>query len=634
MKKGLCVFLILAVIIAAFPISVFAAQAEFDVKSSVIVIGADANKTDTYAANRLKYYLDKITGTNIPVVPDSSAVAQNEISVGNTNRTQADLSTLDDGGYIITSTTDKVVISGAGNKGTINGVYAFLEKYCGCHWYETQVTVIPENADLSVPANINIKYEPFFEYTETDTASSRDAEFSLANGLNGGVYRTLTEEQGSAVSYLGTFCHTLSTFYCKSEKYFDTHPEYYALHDGKRVPNQLCLTNSAVIDIVTKEVLDVLKTSHNPNASIQIVSLTQHDNQDYCQCKNCAAIDNENGSQSGTMITFVNTIAQRVKAAGSYENVVFDTFAYQYTRKAPTKVVPRSDVVVRLCSIECCFGHTLDNPDCKENAAFMKDLSDWGKICNRIYIWDYVNNYYETVCLFPNFNVLQRNVQIFYENNVKGVYEEGNYYISESDGEFGELRTYLLSKLMQNPYLDYSSEMNGYLEAVYGPGGKYIREFIDIISEHAVTKNKHLTIYQHAKDTLYNMKNSDIKQCDALWEKAKDAAQTEDQLNQLLRSELCWRYWKCANRKSEFSRWQFPYLWMNENQQLYNDFIKMGVKRLSEGNNRYLSDCDLLYLFREPIKWTKLYDEPIWDFLNPLAVDLYEFLEKVYHFFK
>ena len=34
-----------------------------------------------------------------------------------------------------------------------------------------------ENGELTVPADINVEYTPFFEYTETDTASSRDAGF-------------------------------------------------------------------------------------------------------------------------------------------------------------------------------------------------------------------------------------------------------------------------------------------------------------------------------------------------------------------------------------------------------------------------------------------------------------------------
>ncbi len=631
MKKILSVVLAMIIGALSVPFTAFAAENGFKVYESVIVVSADASATDIYASQRLKHYLDRITGKNIEIVTNNDS-SEYEICVGETNRDKTDFSESADGSYIITSTDKRIIINGAGNKGTINGVYAFLEKFCGCHWYETQVIIAPENSTLTVPADIDIKYTPFFEYTETDTASSRDIEFSLANGLIGGAYRYFTAEQGTAVEYLGRFCHTMTTFFCKSETYFEEHPEYFALRNGKRTPNQLCLTNEKVKDIVTAEVLELLESEHNPDADIQIVSLTQHDNFDYCQCNNCKAIDDENGSQSGTMITFVNEIARRVKEHG-YDNVVFDTFAYQYTRKAPTKVVPREDVIVRLCSIECCFGHTLDDPKCEQNVDFMNDLRKWGKICNRIYIWDYVHNYANTLCIFPNFGVLQRNIQIFYENNAKGLYEEGNYYIDNSDAEFAEMRTYLLSKLMQNPYLDYEAEMDGYLNGVYGPGGCYIREFIDIITEHAVTDSKHLSIYQSAENTLYNMTDEDVEKCNELWEKAKTVAEDDEQLQQIRRTELSWRYWKAANKRGEFSRCQFPYVWMSEGEKLHNDLKEMNAVLFSEGGTNLLSDCELLYLYRVPYKWTVVYEEWFWDVLNPLAVGFYKLLGAVYNLF-
>ena len=631
MKKILSVVLAMIIGALSVPFTAFAAENGFRVYESVIVVSADASATDIYASQRLKHYLDRITGKNIEIVSNNDS-SEYEICVGATRRAENDFSESADGSYIITSTDKRIIINGAGNKGTINGVYAFLEKFCGCHWYETQVIIAPENSTLTVPADIDIKYTPFFEYTETDTASSRDIEFSLANGLIGGAYRDFTAEQGTAVEYLGRFCHTMTTFFCKSETYFEEHPEYFALRNGKRTPNQLCLTNEKVKDIVTAEVLELLESEHNPDADIQIVSLTQHDNFDYCQCNNCKAIDDENGSQSGTMITFVNEIARRVKEHG-YDNVVFDTFAYQYTRKAPTKAVPREDVIVRLCSIECCFGHTLDDPKCEQNVDFMNDLRKWGKICNRIYIWDYVHNYANTLCIFPNFGVLQRNIQIFYENNAKGLYEEGNYYIDNSDAEFAEMRTYLISKLMQNPYLDYEAETDGYLNGVYGPGGCYIREFIDIITEHAVTDSKHLSIYQSAENTLYNMTDEDVEKCNELWEKAKTVAEDDEQLQQIRRTELSWRYWKAANKRGEFSRCQFPYVWMSEGEKLHNDLKEMNAVLFSEGGTNLLSDCELLYLYRVPYKWTVVYEAWFWDVLNPLAVGFYKLLGAVYNLF-
>ena len=635
MKKSkiiLSILLVLVTVVSLFAIPVSAADLAFDVTKSVIIIPENASITEAYAAERLKYYLDEITGCDIDILSDSLNFLY-EISVGATNRTSEDFSDSSDGSYIIKSDEDTVIINGAGNKGTINGVYAFLEKYCGCHWYEAEVIVIPENASLTVPTDINVTYTPFFEYSETDTTSARDQEFSVANGLTGGIYKTLTDEQGGDIKYLGGSSHTLVNRYCKPSVYFEDHPEYFAQVDGERKGTQLCLTNNDVKDIVTKEIFELLEEQHDPNETIQIVSVTQADNGEYCQCENCSALDAATGSPAGTMLTFVNEIASRIKSIGKYDNVSFDTFAYQYTRKAPVNVVPRDDVIVRLCSIECCFGHTLDDPDCEDNTAFMQDLSDWSKICNRLYIWNYNLNCDESVNIYPNFGVIQRDTQIFYEHNVKGIYQQGVYYISECDAEFGELKNYLLTKLMQNPYLDLEAEMNGYVTAVYGPGGKYIKEFIDIVTKRAVTKYQHLNLEQDARYSLPGITVSEVNRCNELWELAKSEAENDQQLARINRSELCWRYWKCANIRCEFSRLQHPYLWMKANKDLYNDFVEMGVTRLGERAKHDLSSNDLRHLTRRIYTWITLYDEPIWDAINPYAVKFYEFLETTYYWF-
>ncbi len=621
-KKFICAILVCVIVLSLCVIPVSAAEKGFSVADAVIVLSENAGITDSYAASRLKYYLDEITGDDIEIVSGETQKKYKITLQGITDDT--------DGSYTITSTGNELVINGSGNKGTINGVYRFLEEFCGCHWYESEVIVIPKNENLTVPNGINIEYMPFFEYTETDTRSSKDAEFALANGLTGGIYKDLTSEQGGAVEYIGGSSHTLVNQFCKPSDYFEEHPEYFALVDGVRTGTQLCLTNEDVKDIVTAQALALLEEKHNPDASLQILSVTQADNGYYCQCENCKALDEANGSQAGTMITFANEIAKRIKADGKYDNIAIDTFAYQYTRKAPTVVVPREDVIVRLCSIECCFGHTLDDSDCKSNTAFMTDLEEWSRICNRLYIWNYNLNCDESINIYANFGVMQRNTQIFYEHNVKGIYQQGVYYISESDGEFGEMKTYLLSKLMQNPYLDFDEEMTGYMTAVYGPGGVHLKEFIDIVTDHAVTKFKHLYIEEDSRFSLPGMMPWEVGRCDELWENAKSEAENEKQLNRILRSEICWRYWKCSNMRSEFSLFQHPYLFMKARKDLYNDFVKFGITRMGERPNHELSDNDLRHLTRRIYTWITLYDEPIWDAINPYAVTFYELMEKLY----
>ena len=181
--------------------------------------------------------------------------------------------------------------------------------------------------------------------------------------------------------------------------------------------------------------------------------------------------------------------------------------------------------------------------------------------------------------------------------------------------------------------MDYEAEMIGYLLGVYGPGGIYLKEFIDIVTKHAVTKITHLHIEQDSRFSLLTISQEEVDRCNELWEMAKAAAENEDQLNQILRSELCWRYWKCSTMRCEFSRLQHPYLWMKANKDLYNDFVAMGVTRMGERVGHDLSDNDLRHLTRRIYTWITLYDEPIWDALNPVIVAFYKFMEFMYFYF-
>ncbi len=590
MKK----LLVILLSVLMFSFCLLSAQAAVLPADAVIVIGENASETDTYAAQMLQDYLRQ-GGLELPIVTDSTEKADFELLVGNTARTTAALTNTTDGAYRIESTDGVIEIVGIGNRGTIYGTYAFLEKLCGFHWYAADVTVIPDVKKLDLPDDILIDYEPAFEYTDTDWLSPRNDQYSLANGLNGGPYRTLTAEQGGTVDYISNFCHTLATQFCAADTYFAEHPEYFALRGGMRVPDQLCLSNEDVVELVKNEVFAILAEKHDPSAAVQIVSLTQHDNQKYCECDNCRTIDEANGSPSGSMITFVNKIAAAVKEAG-YDNIAIDTFAYQYTRKAPTQVVPLDNVIVRLCTIECCFSHALSDETCEQNVALKADLENWNEICDRIYVWDYATNYAYTLGIFPDFGVLQSNMQFFRDHGVKGVYEEGNYYMASCNTEFGDLRAYLLAKLLQDPDCDINAETEGFLNAYYGEGGEEIGKFLALITENSA--KTHHGIYVSMTNTL-SLTKEEIATCDSFWSEAK-AVTADDTaaLAHIERSELCWRFWKACNKESEFSGLAA----FKENRQLYLDILAVGTTQYREGSQIF-ADYDKLTTYLNPAQW-------------------------------
>lgn len=590
MKRTVSVILTFCLLISSAPF-IFAQEGDALIESSwSVLVPASPTSYETFAAEKLRSCLSEVFGAEIRTVTSPSG---HYIAVGSAS--EADVSEVADNGYRITAAGGNVHIGGTGVRGLQAGAYRFLEQFCGRKVYTEEITVLPKADTVAVPADTDIVYEPFFEYTDTDWRSPCNVEYSMANGLNGGTYRKLPPEMGGNVNYLGGFCHTMGGL-CETEKYKESHPEYLALHEGERTTDQPCLTNPDVLEIAKNNVLAKLADGHDPLASVQIVSVTQNDNYNYCECENCRAFEEAHGGvQSATMLYFVNQIADAVKDAG-YDNVAIDTFAYQYTRQAPAGIVPRDNVIVRLCTIECCFCHPLDDPGCEQNAELMKDLSDWAQICDRLYVWDYTTNYSNTCMVFPDFGVIQRNIQIFYENHVKGVYEEGNYYIRSCDAEFGELRAYMIAKSLQDPYCDMETEVNGFLEAYYGPGWENIKEIIDRHIAAAGGDPKHDVGSGHVgigegTNQSFAFNDREVAQIDALWAKAKKAAEDETQLEHIERSELSWRFWKASvdNGKGEFSILNPKRF--DEKQKLFEDLQAFGVTMLNEGGQGDYLDC-------------------------------------------
>ncbi len=599
MKKFLSVLLVLCMCVSsALPVFARGGAIILDGTWSILV-PQEPTQYETFAAEKLRTELSAVFGTEPAVITSAQG---SYIAVGSAS--QADVSELSVNGYRIQVIDGNIHIGGTGVRGLSDGAYRFLEEFCGRKVYTYRNIETAKANSISVPADTDIVYNPFFEYTDTDWLSPCDAEYSLANGLNGGTYRSLPAGAGGTVNYLGGFCHTMGTL-CETEAHKESDPEQLALHKGERTTDQPCLTNPDVLKIATANVLRLLEAKYDPQASVQIVSVTQNDNYHYCECDRCKEYEKAHGGvQSATMINFVNQIADAVKAAG-YDNAAIDTFAYQYTRQAPTGIVPRDNVIVRLCTIECCFRHTLDDSKCSRNVALMKDLNDWSKICKRIYVWDYTTNYSNTCLVFPDFNVIQRNIQVFYENNVKGVYEEGNYYIRSCNAEFGELRAYMISRCLQNPYCDLENETDGFLASYYGPGWENIKKILDMHIENACkTNDGHLSIGE-GPTASFSFNNKQIAEINDLWKNAKSEANDDLQLENICRSELSWRFWKGSANKGEFSLLNPERF--NERQKLFDDFKAFDVIMLNEGGyNDYLDCACVRYA---PVNEWNMYEE-------------------------
>lgn len=510
---------------------------------TVIVLAASAGKTETYAVEELSAYISKMSGKPV-VISDRLHEEKVNIVVGKSACEAAGFlpdNDLTDDGFMIVSRENLIFITGTHPRGTLFGVYEFLEEYLGCRFFSPEVEVVPTRNEMVIEP-VSLKRIPMIEYRSTSVYQLRDPVYAAKRKINGQAME-LDEKFGGRVQYgRPYFVHTFCRNLLKPEDYFDEHPEYFAEVGGERIreKTQLCLTNPDVLRLVTEQVLEDIRKQ--PEA--RIFSLSQEDNYNGCTCEKCRALDEYEGSQSGSLLHFVNAVAEEVEK--EFPNVIIDTLAYQYTRRPPRHVRARHNVCVRLCTIECCFVHpleecTVDDPDAprKDYAqSFRDDIIDWGKKCDRMYIWDYVTNFSHYWMPHPNFHVLAENIRFFYENNVRGLFEQGCG--SPVGGEMNDLRAYILSKAMWDPYVDVVRIRSEFLSAVYGNAAPYIDEYLETVYKAVVDCGSHLYCFNHPDKAWHKMEL--VERCEKIFADAKRVAANEEILYRIRFQEMAVRY--------------------------------------------------------------------------------------------
>ena len=459
-----------------------------------IVLCADASASEQTAARELQHYLEQIGGVVLPIIGcDQLADGQRHIFIGFNKEYGAQCGVEcpgnNDEGYTYRSVGKNIWIYGGKQRGTMYGVYSFLENEFGVRWYTKDYTKIPK-VEKWCFKKLYCSERPFVDYRYV---LYRNVEWNKkwpAHNKCNTAWAASDNEYGGLTAYWNA--HTMGQF-ISVEEYFHQHPEYFSLRDGKRTPHtQLCLSNPEVLQIC----IEKMKKTIADNPLYWVYSLSQNDNQFPCQCDACRAIEEQYGGHSGLVVWFVNQVADAIKPL--YPDKYIGTFAYQYTRKAPTGIVPRSNVVIRLCSIECCFAHPLE--ECEHNRPFIADIEKWSKIAPNLYIWDYVVNFRQYVAPFPNFGVLANNIKTFKKYNAIGIMEQAQY--QSLGGEFSDLKAWVLSKLLWNPYLDTKALVAQFIEDYYGEAAPYVQQYFNLCQS-LVKDDTVMGIYIDDKNSLY-----------------------------------------------------------------------------------------------------------------------------------
>jgi len=469
-----------------------------------IIIAEDAPPSEIYAAEEFQSHFAQASSIRLPIVhqANSGISRQRHIFIGSSPSMRASkvsFSTdeFEEEDFRIIVRDDNVAIAGlpqAGARGTLYGVYTFLEDYVGVRFLSADHTYVPLIGTWRVVGPLDRFYHPplrfrWSYYGETN----RNPTFATRIRVN----TVATDAKLGGKTGLNLISHSFH-HHLPSQKYGKEHPEYFALVEGERKLEmggggpELCLTNPDVLRIVTDSVLDALKK----HPGMENISVSQNDNNKYCRCPRCAAIDEREGTPMGSLLTFVNAVADEV--VKEYPDVMVGTLSYWYSRKPPKTIKPRPNVQIQLCSIECCILHPTNDPNCEKNVQFCQDMANWGKACNNISIWNYNTNFSNYLLPCPNLRVIEPNIRYFVANNAIGIFMQaaGNAL----GAELSDLRNYVMANLLWDPTKSGQKLIDEFLDLHYGRSAEPIRRFINLTHEHALSSELHPNCFGRAKD--------------------------------------------------------------------------------------------------------------------------------------
>ena len=458
---------------------------------------------------------------------------------------------LQDEKWIIRSFGRDVVLNGGGSHGALYAVSHFLEDFVGVRFWNDEETDVPalngrdgstsrpdcgRDVVASLPASfawpaLNATGRPVFRYRDIyrcADAAKATPRFAIMRRLNRNGDAHVPQEWGGEFTYGPPYhCHTFDRM-IPWKKYGKEHPEWFSLWDGKRTggveSGQLCITNPEVRALLLKVLREnIAKGDAAAKAkgvpAPRVYELSMNDSKKYCQCEKCMA-EVEKYDFSGFYLNLVNEIADEISK--TRPELYFSMLTYLYSEPPPKGgVKPRDNVIVKLCDTRSNQAAPLTDP-C--NHEFLDFLKAWSAIANNLIIWDYAISFVNPSVFFPfasEFSYADT-FRTFRRHNVFGVFMEHEYPYTD----MYELKYYLESKLLEDPYQDANALIADFMSRYFGAAGKPILKARRHLDEIRRERGAFLTFMPQAEKFDF-ITMPDLEKMAALWDEAEAAVKDD-----------------------------------------------------------------------------------------------------------
>lgn len=332
-----------------------------------IVAGPHPGATLQLAASELSLWIKAITGASLPVAagPAGDAGAINIILGTEAARRDfaSDIEWLGDSdGYAVRTKNKNIYIFGSNDKGTLNGIFAFLESNTDIIWPRplTELSAVySEHPDLDIVRA---------DFRDRPATRLRGWLFNAGGNASQWLYRNRNNydnygqtslpgaerqaQKGSYLEYGGG--HNLHGFVDKSRT------EFYPTINGAKPEklnvwkHQLCFTHPDLPESYAQNLLAYLAAK--APANIECMNVKIEDNWGVCACERCLSpitlpdgskvLPDDPAFRSTQFFIFLNDVTRRVNAV--YPKLKIGTYAYFFTA-TPPKVALDPHIRVYFC---------------------------------------------------------------------------------------------------------------------------------------------------------------------------------------------------------------------------------------------------------------------------------------------
>jgi hypothetical protein len=474
-----------------------------------------ASETEVFAGQELARYLEQISSKPFAVSGVPARLPAAGIVIG---RSQAEAlgvgfsaAEYGEDGFIMSRRGDRIVLAGASPRGTLYGVYEFLE-HLGCRWFAPNFAFYGVATGEYVPRiaapvidELNVIEKPSFRWrkkyveeghTHTTENLKQMVDWMAKAKMN--VFdcpidyqhegktrwdnwrQELTPELRKRGMLIEIGGHGYPNF-LPVDRYFDQHPEWFGMSKGERsrAPN---LVFSTANESAMREFISNVKAYLKAHPEIDIFDCWPPDSVRWSEAPEDVAL----GSPTERHMLLLNRLSREL--APEFPRLKIQFVGYSSYIDPPVKSRPAQNMVMDFCPYDRSFESPLFEEKTEMNRKYFQALEAWTKGVmppDRVTIYSYITKYAwrSLPVLIPRMIAAESK-----RYQAMGIGGWATYSEPASWAAY-EVDHYFVARYAWNAALDPDKELADYVASRYrqcaGPVAKYL-ELVEQVVPHAV----------------------------------------------------------------------------------------------------------------------------------------------------